>query len=179
MIGKKELRDKMLQQRANISSKTLIDDSQSICNQLFQIVQNKDIQRIHTYLPMRNEIDVFPLLDQLLHLEKEIFAPKTLKQRQLEHYRYSGRKHLEKGLFKTFHPIGNTPYTGTFDLIIVPGLAFSKSGKRLGYGGGYYDNFLSQHPDALKIGVAYAFQLLKDIPTEPHDAILDKIIVPQ
>ena len=53
---------------------------------------------------------------------------------------------------------------------IVPGLAFTRDGRRLGYGGGWYDRYLAMAAqDALAIGVAYPFQMLDDLPTDEHD----------
>ena len=60
---------------------------------------------------------------------------------------------------------------------IVPGLAFTEDGKRLGYGGGWYDRLLAATAgNALKIGVAHAFQLVDDLPSEQHDILLDRVV---
>ena len=60
---------------------------------------------------------------------------------------------------------------------IVPGLAFTPDGRRLGYGGGWYDRLLAAAgPGSLKIGVAHDFQLVRDLPDEPHDIRLDRIV---
>ena len=60
---------------------------------------------------------------------------------------------------------------------IVPGLAFTEDGKRLGYGGGWYDRLLAATAgNALKIGVAHAFQLVDDLPSEQHDILLDRAV---
>ncbi len=60
---------------------------------------------------------------------------------------------------------------------IIPGLAFTKDGKRLGFGGGWYDRLLSSaRSDSLKIGVAHDFQIVDDIPSEPHDIRLTRIV---
>lgn len=60
---------------------------------------------------------------------------------------------------------------------IVPGLAFSGDGRRIGYGGGWYDRLLSKAaPDAVKIGVAYGFQIIDDIPGESHDIAVDAVV---
>lgn len=60
---------------------------------------------------------------------------------------------------------------------IVPGLAFAKDGSRLGYGGGWYDRLLANaNPAANKIGVCHRFQLLDELPNEPHDIRLDEVV---
>jgi len=65
---------------------------------------------------------------------------------------------------------GNEVALRKVDLIIVPGLAFTLSGERLGRGGGYYDRALAGlREDALSVGVCFGFQLRETLPTEPHD----------
>ena len=61
---------------------------------------------------------------------------------------------------------------------IVPGLAFTKDGKRLGYGGGWYDRLLADANGTLKIGVAHEFQIVDNLPHEPHDILLDHVVTP-
>ena len=68
----------------------------------------------------------------------------------------------------------------TYDLIIVPTLAFDKDNYRLGWGGGFYDRLLATQPQALKIGLCFANGFVKEgLPHEPHDIRLDKIITEQ
>lgn len=63
------------------------------------------------------------------------------------------------------------------DLVVVPGLAFTDDGRRLGQGGGHYDRFLPRlRPDCRTVGAAYGEQLLDDLPTEPHDVRLDLVV---
>ncbi|MBO4654072.1 MAG: 5-formyltetrahydrofolate cyclo-ligase [Bacteroidales bacterium] len=83
--------------------------------------------------------------------------------------------HFTVGDFNIMEPV-NTPYTGTFDLIIVPGMVFDPHGHRLGRGKGYYDRFLSQYPDVEKIGICFDFQQMDNIPAEPHDICMDLVI---
>ncbi len=88
---------------------------------------------------------------------------------------------LEPGVFgileihhkdRVTHPLNN------IDLIIVPGVAFDKSGYRLGYGGGYYDSLLTIYPKP-SIGLSYECQLVDEVPCDPHDQPVDKIITEQ
>jgi len=65
----------------------------------------------------------------------------------------------------------------TLDVVVVPGLAFTADGRRLGQGGGHFDRFLPRlRVDCLTIGVCYAEQLLADLPTAAHDARVDRVI---
>ena len=62
------------------------------------------------------------------------------------------------------------------ELIVVPGVAFDSMGNRMGRGRGFYDRLLKSTPQAVKIGVAYGFQLLDSIPVEPHDVKMNLVI---
>jgi len=64
----------------------------------------------------------------------------------------------------------------TYDLIIVPIVAFDANRRRLGFGGGWYDRFLAKQPNAQKIGLAFELQRVDEIPTEPHDVLLDAVV---
>ncbi len=66
--------------------------------------------------------------------------------------------------------------TQPYDLIIVPLIAFDRACHRVGFGGGWYDRFLSTQPSAQKIGLAYEVQQVDTIPVEPHDEPLDMVI---
>ena len=60
-------------------------------------------------------------------------------------------------------------------VFLVPGMAFTTSGKRLGRGGGYYDKLLSKYPDTLKIGITFNERIMQDLPTESHDISMDYV----
>ena len=62
------------------------------------------------------------------------------------------------------------------ELIVVPGVAFDRQRNRMGRGRGFYDRLLKSTPNAVKVGVAYDFQMLDTIPTEPHDVKMDRVI---
>jgi 5-formyltetrahydrofolate cyclo-ligase len=123
------------------------------------------------------EINIFPLIEQLLENKMTVVTPKTLPKRQLKHLVLKSLNELEKGVFGTKYPAGDEVFEGEYDLIIVPGLSFDNNNYRLGYGGGYYDNFMVNHTKAKKIGIFYPFQEMEEIPLESHDVRLDEILV--
>ena len=173
---KKTLRKEMLIQRAKMD----VNDKKAydlwICEELEHLILKKKCNVIHAYLPMGKEIDITPLLTNLLEKKITIVAPKTLPKRKLENRILSSLETIEKGVFGTTHPANPTEYKASFDLIIVSGLAFDDEHYRLGYGGGYYDNFLVNHPDAYKIGIFYPFQQVAKVPIESHDFKLNEIL---
>jgi 5-formyltetrahydrofolate cyclo-ligase len=83
---------------------------------------------------------------------------------------------LSPGKFGIREPAaGESPKT--LDLIVVPGLAFTSDGHRLGRGTGFYDRFLSTVPgNTVKVGVCFAFQLLPEIPHIDHDVKVDALV---
>lgn len=63
------------------------------------------------------------------------------------------------------------------DVVVVPGVAFTADGRRLGQGGGWYDRFLAGvRSDALVVGVCFAAQIVDDLPVEPHDVAMDLVV---
>lgn len=85
---------------------------------------------------------------------------------------------LELGAFHIEEPTGNdTVSAEDIELVIVPAVAFDRKGNRLGRGKGFYDRLLSE-TKATKIGIAYEFQIVDEIPVEPHDVAMDIVISP-
>lgn len=175
MQVKNELRSLILEQRNRLdkAAKKVYDERLSI--ELGKMIARGGFQNVHCYLPIGSEIDLIPLLEYLKQVGIRVICPKTLPNRKLQHLEYQSKDLIKEGLYKTYHPEGNDVYTGPFDLIIVPGVAFDLENFRLGYGGGYYDTFLNSNAGALTLGVAYPFQVLTEIPREEHDVKLDKV----
>ncbi|MCO6501275.1 MAG: 5-formyltetrahydrofolate cyclo-ligase [Vicingus serpentipes] len=173
---KKALRKVMLIKRAqlNVSMKEKYD--KWVCDELEKMIIAKNYKTVHAYLPMGKEINITPLLEKLLRKKITVVTPKTLPKRKLENRVLTSLTDIEKGVFGTTHPANPEEYKGTFDLIIVPGLAFDSNNYRLGYGGGYYDNFLINHPQAYKAGIFYPFQQVEKVPIEEHDLALHTIL---
>jgi 5-formyltetrahydrofolate cyclo-ligase len=174
---KKDLRKEMLIKRAKLDASFKQAYDLLICSQLEKLIETKNYNTIHAYLPMGKEIDITPLLENLLAKNITVVTPKTLPKRKLENRTLTSFDDIEKGVFGTTHPANPEEHTGKFDLIIIPGLAFDDKKYRLGYGGGYYDNFLVNHPEAYKIGIFYPIQKVKKVPTEAHDICLDEILI--
>jgi len=126
---------------------------------------------------LRGEINIRPLLENLLKQNVKVVTPKTLPRPKLENRVLKSFDSLDIGVMKTQYPAEADVYEGPFDLIIVPGLAVDREKFRLGYGGGYYDHFLAQQPNAYKVGIYYPFQLIDKVPTEAHDVQLDAVLI--
>ncbi len=109
---------------------------------------------------------------------KSIAYPRVADDR-LDLYRAESLYDLAPGSFGVREPAANPAHAvapDTLDLILVPGVAFSPGGARLGRGGGYYDRLLASLPaHTCKIGVCFDPQILAELPLEPHDQHVDFI----
>ncbi len=175
---KKSLRKTMFENRRAIDIKVKREYDSWICSELEKLILSRGCKVVHTYIPFSTEIDINPLIQKLLALKLTVVCPKTLPKRKLENRILHSlqAKDLEVGIIGTRHPLQADVYEGKYDFIVVPGLAFDSSNYRLGYGGGYYDNFLVQQPEAYKVGIFYPFQKVEAVPLESHDFSLDTIL---
>lgn len=107
---------------------------------------------------------------------KRIVVPRVAGD-TMDFYDYRPEE-LAEGSFGIREPQGGRPcQPGEIDLIVVPGVAFTAGGARLGRGRGYYDRYLSR-PEfrAAKIGICYRHQLTEELPVEPHDVRMDEVM---
>lgn len=175
MTDKELIRERILRHRESLNPTIVETLSVIICQKIQSLIETEDFKHIHCYLPMRQEIDTKPLIQWMLDTRRTVIVPKPLKNRQMSRLRLTSLDDLVQGVFKTWQPAIEIEYIGPIDAIIVPGIAFSRSGYRVGYGGGYYDTLLRE-THALSIAPVYDFQLLDEIPVEPHDEKVDLIM---
>lgn len=177
-VAKKELRVAMEQLRKNLTPEQKDNFDKSICDQLIEKISRSNPKAVHSYIPMGAEIDIRPVLHYLLQNNIKVICPKALPKRTLVNLELENLEDLADGIYGTQHPNNNLVFEGQPDIFIIPGLAFDTNSYRLGYGSGYYDTFLPNCPDSLKLGICYPFQIIKEVPTEPHDIQLSEIITP-
>lgn len=132
---------------------------------------------IAVYLASKEEIDLTDFISAALSFGCTIVAPRW-NGTEYELVRIESLETLVSGPHGILEPPAG-PVIRPQDVRawLVPGLAFTKDGGRLGYGGGWYDRLLANVPKHIpKIGVAYAFQIVDALPSEPHDARLTDVI---
>ncbi len=171
---KKQIRESLLQKR-ELHTKTE-EDTNKIIEKLLSLPEIKKAKYILLYYPHRNEVNTLPLIKKFLKEGKNVLLPKV-QGNNIIPIIFKDFSQLKEGYAGIKEPEGKPVSPEKIDIVIVPGVAFDRKGHRLGYGKGYYDRFLSK-TDALKIGLAYDFQIVENLPAEEHDVPLDLIITP-
>lgn len=129
------------------------------------------------YAAVRGEADPFPLMAALANQGHALCLPQTLDE-TLVFRSWKPGDPLVVGRFNIPEPDAKAKERRP-DLILVPLLAFDSHGYRLGYGGGFYDRYLSEHRakrTIRAIGIAYAGQKVDELPREPTDEPLDAVV---
>lgn len=175
---KKGLRQKMLAMRRALSANETESRSSSLKENILSLLEYKNAKKIMAFLAMKGESNLDGFIRQALLDGKEVYIPVCLPERQMEAGRLIVMEHFEKG------PLGlrNLPagYEVTspesLDLVLIPGLAVSQEGIRLGMGAGYYDRYLARVPFEKRVAALWDFQVIPDIPSEPFDQKIAKIV---
>lgn len=124
---------------------------------------------VAAYWPMGDEVDIRPLLETLAQRGHPLALPVTPPRGQpLLFRRWRPGEPLLRGPFGTSFPAEGGEVRP--DWLLVPLLAFDRAGRRLGYGGGFYDRTLARLPGAVAVGCAHSVQEVPEVPAGPEDA---------
>ena len=134
-----------------------------------------DASVVAMFSPLPDEPQVWPLVDELSK-RKTVVLPRV-EGDVMNFYCYD-KNSMAIGSYGINEPQNGLPVAPyEIDAVVVPGLAFTEGGARMGRGKGYYDKYLSQSDfSALKIGVCYREQIVPEIPLEEHDVMMDVVI---
>jgi 5-formyltetrahydrofolate cyclo-ligase len=179
MLDKNEFRKLLLKLNKDNRQTDFSDEDSIILDKLKESELFKNAQTILLYYPLKNEVNVLPLIDFCLSNNKKVALPRTFREK-IEFYSIDNKweNSLQKGLYNTNEPI-NGQIIDNFsnrDMIVVPSLALGKDKSRLGHGKGYYDKFLKDNNHLIKIGLCRKHLLFDKLPTETYDVFLDGII---
>ena len=175
-ISKKEIRDTVLDIRKSFDTNYLNRLSTVICNRVIKQDVYLNCKNLVLYMPINNEVNLDILFEKGFHNGKNIWLPRIINK-NMEFYRYTKDTKLISGTYGILEPdYDEILIPGDNTLIIMPGAAFSEDMGRIGYGGGYYDKYLTKHPDCKTIAVCYNFQIMPMIPMNDHDIKPDMII---
>ena len=162
----------MRQRRKAMDPNTIDATSREIFRHLLNSRLWQEAKVIHTFLPQNTEPNTFFLVQEALQSKRRVQVPKVAGPSHLTHHWLEDIKLFKKSLWgipEIQDSAASVADLSKIDLVLVPGLAFSRKGARLGQGRGYYDRFLNQLNGAKTLGVGFDWQLLEHIPEESHD----------
>lgn len=172
-MDKKELRSHIKALKRQHTKVSLIEQSSLILNKLESHKDFIEAKTVMLYSSLPDEVQTIEFIEKWRH-KKRIILP-TVVGDDIIPVELTDDTDFAIGDFNILEP-QNKPYNGSYDLIIVPGVAFDKYGNRIGRGKGYYDRFLSKHMDIKRIGICFDFQLIERVPTEDNDIRMHEII---
>lgn len=156
-------------------------NSDKICNSILKSFEYKNSDIILGYYPGDNEVDIRYILEYGISNGKKIAIPRICEDGvNMEFFFINDLKDVEPGKMGIFEPLKNcSKYC--FDhrdkvSMIVPGVAFSKTLDRIGYGKGFYDRYLDKNPVNNRIGASYQFQICNFKSDDIYDVKMTKVV---
>ncbi|MEE0990320.1 MAG: 5-formyltetrahydrofolate cyclo-ligase [Paludibacteraceae bacterium] len=199
MLEKKKILRKIIKVRVSaISADEKAKREKLLLDNLFSMPEFLAANTVMLFANLPDEIGTFSLIDKCIAMGKKVFLP-VINGDDMTACEFTGEYKIGKYGIK--EPVVNESrdnacivrdsvtepvdvlMTGGnngpehFDFVLVPGVAFSPNGYRLGRGKGYYDKFLSKYSNLFTVGVCFREQFYLDIPTEPHDIPMHRVLV--
>ena len=175
---KTELRKKIRELKRAVSPEEKLRRSDAIMHKVEELPEFREARVVLLYWSMADEVQTHAFVERW-YKEKVLLLP-CVDGDDLLLRQYTGPECMVAGeQFGIGEPDASLPEFTALDkveMIIVPGVAFDHKGNRMGRGRGFYDRLLKSTPNAMKVGVAYDFQILDSIPVEPHDVKMNRII---
>lgn len=179
METKSEIRRRLLDERRALDSAEAARRSGFVRERLWTLPEFQRAGRVLTYVSAKdNEVDTRAIIERLLAEGRIVACPQSLPDRVLAWRKIDSVDDLTGSRYGIPEPQPErckVVAPSRADVVLVPGIAFTREGHRIGYGGGYFDRFLHDF-GGLSIGLAYEFQLVDAIPTGPHDMRLNLVV---
>ena len=179
---KNKIRKEMLSQREGLSEERVISLSKAIAGKVNNLREFKEAKTVFCYISKGKEVFTEDIIMKSLYMNKKVIAPRVdeHKNKIVLHEIKSPGKDLSQGFRGISEPKSHLPVLGNLNKInfaIIPGIAFDRNGRRIGFGKGFFDKLLSKK-DLYPIlcGIAFDFQITDNIPYFPHDICMDIIV---
>jgi len=182
--SKDEIRRTLLEKRLALKPNEVRGQSEKVLSRLRTLPAWRDASGVLLYMPVKNEVDVSPLLPDLWAGGVRALIPRCRPGRpgEMDIVRVERYEDICPGAYGIPEPNPALPAVAACapDLALIPGIAFDRSGARLGFGGGYFDRLLASRipQKTVLIGLAYAFQVVEKIPADPWDVRVHAVITP-
>lgn len=182
-VAKIAVRDQLLTARRRRSLAEVGEAARAIAGHLLAAPEVRRAATVACYVSVGSEPGTTALLDRLVSERKRVILPVLLPDNDLDWSEYHGPTSLApagRGLLEPLGPRLGLAAVATADVVLVPGLAVSETGQRLGRGGGSYDRALSRVPvDTFTCVLLYADEVGVAVPTEPHDRSVAAAVTPE
>ena len=183
MEDKREIRNDLIKKRDAITSRDWEENSKSIEKTLITSSLYKQADCILAYADFHGEVGTFMIIENALLTGKRVFMPRVIDnftESKMDFFEIYSTSELGSGYKGILEPVGNrekvfcaSEWKDKTVLMTVPGVAFDKRNFRMGYGRGFYDNYLSDKPEIIKCGLCFSMQILDEIPVTDNDIQMD------
>ncbi|MBR1882749.1 MAG: 5-formyltetrahydrofolate cyclo-ligase [Muribaculaceae bacterium] len=171
---KKALRRRVRTLKAEVPPAAMRREAEAVFAAIEALPEFAAAGHILLYYSLPDELPSHFVVERWAAAGKNVYLPRMTGPGHMEAVPSDGTNLSDDNPFHVMEPQGpasNHP----IDMVIVPAVALDRRLHRMGRGKGYYDHWLAEHPDALRVGVALDCQLLDTIPTEPHDVALHHV----
>lgn len=172
---KKHIRNLIQNKRNLLSDKEISDMSLKIADYIINMKEFKEADNILTYVSFRSEVKTDYIIENAFELGKKVFVPKVIGKNMI-FVKIESFKELTQGYMGIREPVSSDEADIKEGFMCMPGMVFDNECNRIGYGGGFYDRYLSKDNEFIKAALCYDFQILEEIPHEPHDLKPDYVI---
>ncbi|MEZ3515233.1 MAG: 5-formyltetrahydrofolate cyclo-ligase [Lachnospiraceae bacterium] len=182
METKAEIRKRILEVRKGLTDEEAATKSEAIVQKVVKTPEYKEADNILLYADYCREVMTRGIFEDALLHRKRIYFPKVDKMTNtMEFYQIISLRQLERGYMDILEPREDMKMRYKFQpkedtLAVLPGVAFDTSGYRLGYGKGFYDKFLANRRQISTMALAFACQIIDEIPRDAYDIKMDKIV---
>lgn len=173
---KQRLRADLKARRERLPASRRSHEESAIRTGLMAMEALREAQTIFCFISHGDEVDTHALIDAWLQQGKRIVVPKILLSGDMIAVPFYDWSELQPGQLGIPTPVSSREYPAGIDVCITPGLGFTETGKRLGYGRGYYDRWFTRHPVEHRIAIAYDCQILADLPTDEQDIPVTRLV---
>ena len=175
-MDKMSLRRQIREQKRAMTPEQIQSASEKLGVLFFETECYRQAKTIYGYLPYNQEVRTIPILEQAIKDGKKVAVPKVYGE-EMKFIYLDDFSRVEKGYAGIPEPVADQPVAEDKSaLVLMPGLAFDREGHRIGYGGGFYDKFLSGEPEHPTVALCYGFQMMDHLETEEFDIPVDVVL---
>ncbi len=175
-MDKKALRKEIREKKREMTPQQIEEKSALLAAKFLQSELYRNAKSVYGYLPYNQEVRTTAMLRQAQLDGKRVAVPKVYGN-EMKFLWLDDLSQVEKGYSGIPEPVADGPVADDpTALVLMPGLAFDKEGHRVGYGGGYYDKFLTAEPNHPTLALCYDFQMLPKLETEEFDIPADCVL---